>query len=233
MNAQYWQSARPNDIPGANRLPQGELYSHLTPQSEIIDIGCGNGLIAQSISQHGFRVTGIDINADAIAQAKNRFPEVTFIHADITQGLPFPDDSFDAIILGFILVNVLPKASREILVREFYRILRPRGIVWFHEGLVSEKYEKRYALCRSFVSEEYDFFSFTEKELATQCQTVEQLQQAISDQKVERTVHHFQPRELQDLFQSFLLLEWKVQRIWAPRSGSPLESVVGVVQKQV
>src|ERR1051325_1480482 len=54
-----------------SRLPQG---------AEVLDVGCGNGVISRSLSEHGFNVRGVDVSEKTIekARALNKFPNVKF-----------------------------------------------------------------------------------------------------------------------------------------------------------
>jgi 2-polyprenyl-3-methyl-5-hydroxy-6-metoxy-1,4-benzoquinol methylase len=53
------------------RLPQG---------AEVLDVGCGNGVISRSLGEQGFKVKGIDVSEKTIekARALNKFPHVKF-----------------------------------------------------------------------------------------------------------------------------------------------------------
>jgi 2-polyprenyl-3-methyl-5-hydroxy-6-metoxy-1,4-benzoquinol methylase len=48
--------------------------------AEVLDVGCGNGVIARSLGEEGFTVTGIDVSEKAIAKARqaNILPNVKF-----------------------------------------------------------------------------------------------------------------------------------------------------------
>lgn len=54
-----------------NRLPAG---------AQVLDVGCGNGVISRALGEQGFNVRGIDVSEKAIARARelNRFPNVQF-----------------------------------------------------------------------------------------------------------------------------------------------------------
>lgn len=56
------------------------LKKHLPADAEVLDVGCGNGVISRSLGANGFRVKGIDISEKAIekARALNKYPNVTF-----------------------------------------------------------------------------------------------------------------------------------------------------------
>lgn len=46
------------------------LREKLPSGAEVLDVGCGNGVISRSLGQHGFAVRGIDVSEKAIARAK-------------------------------------------------------------------------------------------------------------------------------------------------------------------
>ena len=74
----------------------------LGPGDRVLEIGCGNGGIAEYISERtGALVTGIDFVPEAILQAEERTrgkeARLAYRVADIA-ALPFPPGSFDAII---------------------------------------------------------------------------------------------------------------------------------------
>ncbi|HMH32964.1 MAG TPA: methyltransferase domain-containing protein [Puia sp.] len=57
-----------------------QLKKSLPPGAEVLDVGCGNGVISRSLGELGFTVKGIDVSDKAIAKAKalNTFPNVRF-----------------------------------------------------------------------------------------------------------------------------------------------------------
>jgi len=56
------------------------LRSKLPPNAEVLDIGCGNGIISRSLGAKGFRVQGIDVSEKAIERARllNKCSNVKF-----------------------------------------------------------------------------------------------------------------------------------------------------------
>ncbi|MCA0132441.1 class I SAM-dependent methyltransferase [Winogradskyella alexanderae] len=58
--------------------------------SPILDLGCGNGAIANYLLDQGFDVYGIDASETGIALAKTKHPERFFIHDVSTDALPEP-----------------------------------------------------------------------------------------------------------------------------------------------
>ena len=67
------------DIKRLNFIIQ-TLKESLPDGAEVLDVGCGNGVISRSLGEEGFQVRGIDVSARTIEKAKslNRFPNVQF-----------------------------------------------------------------------------------------------------------------------------------------------------------
>jgi len=56
------------------------LKASLPEGAEVLDVGCGNGVISRSLGAQGFNVRGIDVSEKTIEKAKvlNTFPNVRF-----------------------------------------------------------------------------------------------------------------------------------------------------------
>lgn len=70
--------------------PFTDINSALPKMGTIIDLGCGDGLVAYYLAQHGPRrqVVGIDLDPDKINHARSlkpRLPNLRFIVADIAR----------------------------------------------------------------------------------------------------------------------------------------------------
>ena len=98
----------------------------------VLDYGCGHGMAATVLARHGADVTGIDLSAGYVEEARRRAAanEVTaeFRQAD-AEHLPFRDGSFDAVWGCAILHHLdLCRAGSEL-----HRVLRPGGVAVFCE----------------------------------------------------------------------------------------------------
>lgn len=97
----------------------------------VLDIGCGAGvdtLIASLMVGPGGRVVGIDIIPEMLVRANDNFLKtglgnVTFREASAEE-LPFPDESFDAIISNGVF-NLIPDKLKAL--KEALRALKPSG----------------------------------------------------------------------------------------------------------
>jgi SAM-dependent methyltransferase len=95
---------------------------------EVLDASCGVGYGIEILSRAGASaVTGVDISAEAIAAAKDRFGEfATALEEADLRDLPFKDNSFDVVVSFETIEHV--EEPREALA-ELDRVLRPGGIL--------------------------------------------------------------------------------------------------------
>lgn len=111
----------------------------LAPGKKLLDVACGAGGPALRIAEKtGCAVAGVDIHADAIANAKSlaaqrRLAErAEFRVVDATAPLPFPDASFDAITC-IDAINHLPDRPR--VLADWARLLKPGGRLLFTDPI--------------------------------------------------------------------------------------------------
>jgi SAM-dependent methyltransferase len=94
----------------------------------VLDAGCGTGgLILRLRAAHPeWKYSGIDFMPLACELARERCgPDVDVRVASVTD-LPFADESFDAVVSADVICQVV---NPEVAVREFFRVLRPGGVV--------------------------------------------------------------------------------------------------------
>ncbi len=95
--------------------------------ARVLDVGCGDGLLACVAAARGAAVTGIDPDPAMLAAARRRAAgaglELNLRYGTITH-LPFPDGSFD-IVTAITVLCFVPEAGAAF--REMARMLRPGG----------------------------------------------------------------------------------------------------------
>jgi ubiquinone/menaquinone biosynthesis C-methylase UbiE len=101
------------------------------PPARVVEIGCGNGIIAMLLAGKGYEVHGIDISQAAVDWARERFAEAsragTFRQGDVCDMSIFADASFDAVMDGQCL-HCLMGDDRGRCLQEVRRILSPNGV---------------------------------------------------------------------------------------------------------
>lgn len=70
--------------------------------SSVLDVGTGTGVFAEVFARWGLDATGVDVNADFLAVARELAPAARFLEG-AAEGLPFEDRSFDLAFLGHVL----------------------------------------------------------------------------------------------------------------------------------
>jgi SAM-dependent methyltransferase len=92
-----------------------------------LDLGCADGGYAAALLDAGVeRVVGVDIEPDRIAAAEARaIPNTRFLVAP-SEELPFPDESFDGVLLNEVLEHV---TDEQATLRQVRRLVRAGGVL--------------------------------------------------------------------------------------------------------
>ena len=120
-------------LPVIGRLYQRRIelcLEQLEGGDSILEIGFGSGVSFPNLAEMYQHIHGLDLTADVVPIAK-MFSEMG-IHTQLKNGsvleLPYPDQSFDAVLLISILEHLQPQ-EQIIAFREIWRVLKPRGQV--------------------------------------------------------------------------------------------------------
>ncbi|MCG2691313.1 class I SAM-dependent methyltransferase [Microgenomates group bacterium] len=95
----------------------------------ILDIGCGLGFTIEAFTRAGYRAIGIDNSPAALKQAKSRNRSLKFIRADLSKTWPVKTKSIGTLICSQTIEH-LPENKQNFLIKEAYRVLKPKGILW-------------------------------------------------------------------------------------------------------
>jgi ubiquinone/menaquinone biosynthesis C-methylase UbiE len=94
---------------------------------EVLDVASGEGYGSALLAVKSRRVTGVDINADCVQHATERYttPNLRYLQAN-AESLPLPDGFFD-VVVSFETIEhcVNPMAA----LAEMKRVLKPRGFL--------------------------------------------------------------------------------------------------------
>lgn len=111
-----------------NRLAR-EAVEHLSPGSQILDLGCGQGQDSLFFAQNSLRVTACDISGYALDlfATEARRAGIETHQWDLTElPLPFPDGRFDAVYAHLSLHYFDGPTTRRIFA-DVARVLKPGG----------------------------------------------------------------------------------------------------------
>jgi SAM-dependent methyltransferase len=132
----YWTVVGPSSKEEYDRLGRAKLETlrevGLTPDSKILDVGCGTGQLAgpleSFLSDRGLYV-GTDIGEEAVVFCRERFrrPNFRFLRNEMTS-LPLDGERFDFVCFFSVFTHTYPDET-VLLLAEASRLLAPGGVV--------------------------------------------------------------------------------------------------------
>ncbi len=122
----YERHRRPNAADGYHALVDDlevELCARYGKGRDILECGCGTGLILERLAQFARRATGIDLSPGMLELARSRGLDA--VEGSVTS-LPFDDGSFDVTCSFKVLAHV-PDIGQALA--EMARVTRPGGVI--------------------------------------------------------------------------------------------------------
>jgi SAM-dependent methyltransferase len=92
-----------------------------------LDVGCGVGLTDELLAPQFGELSGVDLAAEAVAEAARRNPDVAYA-AYAGDRLPHDDAAFD-FTFAVCVAHHVPPAERPRFASELRRVTRPGGVV--------------------------------------------------------------------------------------------------------
>jgi cyclopropane fatty-acyl-phospholipid synthase-like methyltransferase len=109
-----------------------DVAARLQPKARVLDLGCGAGEpIARYFIERGFDLTGVDAAPAMIAICKERFPDASWVVADI-RGLVVPFH-FHAIVAWDSFFH-LTRDEQRAMFPVFAKHVMPGGLLLFTSG---------------------------------------------------------------------------------------------------
>lgn len=117
---------------GLNYLERAIAYC---PQRRFaLDVGCGSGgRMIDAMTRAGFAVTGVDVSERMLANARQRHPHATLIHADICQWQP--PARYDLIVAWESTFH-LPHAMQQPVLEKLCAALHEGAVLLFTAGSI-------------------------------------------------------------------------------------------------
>lgn len=109
-----------------------EAHFGNTGQIKALDVGCGVGNFHDILAPRFEAITGVDVSAASIAEAKRRErPNTSY---DVYDGLrlPYEDGAFD-LAFTICVMHHVPPAQWESFAREMHRVVRKGGLALVFE----------------------------------------------------------------------------------------------------
>jgi len=96
--------------------------------SRILDVGCGNGKYL-SLRAADCEVHGCDRCKALVEIAGANHPGACVVYGDGLEGLPYADESFDAVMSIAVVHHLETVDDRMKFIREMMRVLKPGGMM--------------------------------------------------------------------------------------------------------
>lgn len=115
----------------------GDVFGPLTAQTvdptldaarvakgtHVLDICTGHGVLARAALERKAQVDALDFAEEMVAAARRNLPAARIRQGD-AQDLPYPDQSFDAVVCGYGIVHLAEPARA---LAEMLRVTKPGG----------------------------------------------------------------------------------------------------------
>ncbi len=129
---EYWNTAGV-DKPFAHPLNLRRVRQWLSPESRILDFGCGYGrCLGELLAAEYDDLIGVDFSPAMIAAARARYPQIEFQEIQSTN-LPLPDASVDGVLLFSVLTCVPTNEGQQAIVDELHRVLKRGGLLYISD----------------------------------------------------------------------------------------------------
>lgn len=126
-----WSTFGPTETMTASVAPRLVSLAGIERGAQVLDVGCGTGVVALTAARRGARVKGIDLTPALVAHAKENASimnlEVEFSEGD-AEALPFGDAAFDVVVSQFAHMFA-PRP--DVTIKEMLRVLKPGGTIAF------------------------------------------------------------------------------------------------------
>jgi len=137
LNKDYWTVVGPTTKELYDRLAQLKLQHMidlgLTPDSRVLDVGCGTGQLAGALvnylSDRG-SYYGVELAQAGVDFCRKRFPQKNFRFArNEMTSLPIQNVQFDMIVYFSVFTHTYPHETAALL-KESRRLLAPNGLIF-------------------------------------------------------------------------------------------------------
>ena len=121
-----------------------EQYSHGLQRANVLDLGCGTGLVLKKASRMLFKprnYIGVDYSSNMIAEARRQFPKADFVCMDMVQYMnSLPEAHFDVVVSSYFPMNYCEHEA-SVVYAAVARILKRGGT--FINVMASSRYAAR------------------------------------------------------------------------------------------
>ena len=98
--------------------------------NNMLDLGCGTGILCNMIAEHGIETMGMDLSHGMIAMAKQNYPHIVFKQGNMIDWKP--EMNFDLVTSTCDAINhILEPEDVKKVMKNVYSYLNPGGVFLF------------------------------------------------------------------------------------------------------
>ena len=101
-------------------------HFNLKPGDKVLDVGCGKGFLIKDLLELGIDAYGIDVSEYALMNCEKEV--IGRLHLGNARSLPFPDNSFSA-VLAINSIHNLNRGDCIVALKELQRLSSGKGFV--------------------------------------------------------------------------------------------------------
>lgn len=190
-----------------NQWPEFENFKkYIKNNSKVLDLGCGNGRLLDTLGDKKIDYIGIDTSSSIIEKAQANRPDAKFQLGDMAN-LDFPNKNFDIVFSIASFHHIPDKKLRQDVIIDINRVLRTDGLlilmVW---NLFQWKYIK------AFIGSIFSFIIHLGLKYSWNDLWIKW-----GDYPIKRYYHAFLPSELLNLFKNN---KWGVEEFYFVKKGT-------------
>ena len=133
----------------------------VAPGKRVLDIGAGTGALARRCANRGAEAVGLDPSEGMLARAREKLTGQAGVEfrqvAQPFLQIPFPDESFDAVVSTYAFHHVPPE-QKAAAMAEMHRVLKPGGL-WALGDLIFEDEQAERAALDQYCWLEDEYFA--------------------------------------------------------------------------
>jgi ubiquinone/menaquinone biosynthesis C-methylase UbiE len=123
----------------SQRLTDLRAVAALSDSDRVLDLGCGPGIVSESLAHDAGLVTGLDLTPEMLRRASRRCSDAGHANCTFVLGnskrLPLSDESYDAVVTRSAIHHFDDPAA---VLAEVARILKPSGRLIVSDAISSE-----------------------------------------------------------------------------------------------
>lgn len=93
-------------------------------RGKLLDVGCGNGFLAEKLKNIGYEVYGMDVSLNQVKRARKS--GIKAVKASAEEKFNYKNNYFDVVVLSEVLEHLF---EPENCLRECYRVLKKNGML--------------------------------------------------------------------------------------------------------